>query len=241
MALALAAVLVPSVRSWQRSNGVDALLVAAVKRNDMADVRELLARGASPQAVEPEQPGPVLQRVISMFYLRGLERPVLIVAIGNSYLNHTGCISEKSAVSNEIVIALLDAGADTNVRNNGGMSPLMCACVAGRKDCCDALLRHHADVNAANEAGVTPLMCCSGPTCDMSDEARKLISMGANVNAVDNGGNSVLDFAASYDRVGLVRVLVENHANKATRNMAGKTARDESSFLMNDKLDRLLQ
>jgi ankyrin repeat protein len=53
--------------------------------------------------------------------------------------------------------ALIKAGADVNVKNKYGVSPLMIAAANGHTEIVTALLEANADVNAAHTDGSTPL------------------------------------------------------------------------------------
>ena len=56
---------------------------------------------------------------------------------------------------------LLEAGADVNVRNKFGVTPLMMASKEGHAEIVKLLLANKADVNAAHTDGRTPLMVAS--------------------------------------------------------------------------------
>jgi ankyrin repeat protein len=57
-----------------------------------------------------------------------------------------------------LVTSLIDAGADVNVRNVGGMTPLMAAAKGGHLDTVRILLAQGANVNAKDNDGQTALM-----------------------------------------------------------------------------------
>jgi hypothetical protein len=63
----------------------------------------------------------------------------------------------------EAVRALIQAGADVNVRNNDGATPIITAAFLCRTEIVRALLDHSADKNAKNNAGATALDSVSGP------------------------------------------------------------------------------
>ena len=56
---------------------------------------------------------------------------------------------------------LLDHGADVNVKDEDGETPLFCASNNGHKEIVKLLLEHGADVNAKNNYGNSPLHCVS--------------------------------------------------------------------------------
>jgi ankyrin repeat protein len=53
---------------------------------------------------------------------------------------------------------LLDAGADVNIRNSDGRTPLMLAAYTGYTGMCKLLFEHKADVNAIDNYDMTALM-----------------------------------------------------------------------------------
>jgi ankyrin repeat protein len=115
---------------------------------------------------------------------------------------------------------LLDAGADPNAVNKAGASPLMwCAGDAAKVK---LLLTCGASVHAVAEAGRTPLHMTA--YYDGSAEvARLLIAKGADVNARDKGGFSVLEVASQNNNLGVARLLLENNAAVNTADMLGQT------------------
>ncbi|MGV3721612.1 MAG: ankyrin repeat domain-containing protein, partial [Actinomycetota bacterium] len=88
----------------------------------------------------------------------------------------------------------LKAGADPNQRGREGMTPLCCAtAVHGRPELLRLLVDSGADVNAADPKGCTPLMWAVrfGNTA----VARQLLELGADPNARNNDGDTVLQVA----------------------------------------------
>lgn len=92
------------------------------------------------------------------------------------------------------VRALIDAGADVNVRNHKGQSALHCAAKAGFADIVALLLDHGADVDAQDRQGETPLASALRST--VKDKARLrgvvrlLVDAGANVDRADRRGRT---------------------------------------------------
>jgi hypothetical protein len=85
----------------------------------------------------------------------------------------------------EVVLALLEAGADVNAKNSFGWSALMAAASNGHSEIQELLLDHKADPNAKFWNGYTPLMLSvrHGPVRIIE----RLLDAGADLNAVSVG------------------------------------------------------
>jgi ankyrin repeat protein len=65
---------------------------------------------------------------------------------------HSAC----AVRDHESVRALLEAGADPNVRQQGGLTPLHAAAHHGDTELADLLLKHGADPELADDSGKAP-------------------------------------------------------------------------------------
>jgi len=77
--------------------------------------------------------------------------------------------SAAAARRPDIVEMLLAAGADPNLRAEGGLTPLHSAGATGQIDVAEMLLKRGGDINAADDRGKTPLAYA---------EERKMVAMG---------------------------------------------------------------
>ena len=80
----------------------------------------------------------------------------------------------------------LARGADLNIRDENGNTPLIVACQNGHASVCHLLVEHGADLKCANKKGNTPLHFCFA--YNFEDLGRFLISQGADEFAVNSDG-----------------------------------------------------
>jgi ankyrin repeat protein len=136
-------------------------------------------------------------------------------ARGNSALMYAAALG-----SLESMRLLLDAGADANAANDFAATALMwCAGDAAKVR---LLLSNGAKVDARSKLGRTPLLIAAAYD-GATEAARLLIEKGADVNARDEGGMSVLEQAASSNHIELVRLLLSKGANVNTADGGGVT------------------
>lgn len=103
--------------------------------------------------------------------------------------------------------ALLDAGADTEVRNIHGMTPLHLAVARGRMECVRALLAAGADINARDHHGNTPLMTAfshrrppsSASSCERAQTPPSATKAAAASPTISDGGRKGPDLPKSED------------------------------------------
>jgi ankyrin repeat protein len=88
---------------------------------------------------------------------------------------------------------LLGKGADPNLADNHGVTPLMLASQIGLTEAVVALARSGAKVDVTNEAGETPLI--SAVHNRNLPMVRLLLTAGADPDRADNSGRSARDYA----------------------------------------------
>ncbi len=127
--------------------------------------------------------------------------------------------------SAEIVIELIDAGADVELPGFGGAHPLHAAVLAGQARTASALLERGAKVDAPDNTGRTPLLSfVSGMVGDLAT-LKVLLEHGASPNLLDGpAGIRALDYAARQGRTEVADILIAFGADmNAKDNMYGET------------------
>ncbi|MDQ2892124.1 MAG: ankyrin repeat domain-containing protein [Pseudomonadota bacterium] len=113
---------------------------------------------------------------------------------------------------------LLQRGADPNIRDGKGDTPMVLAAMAGREDLVRLLLTYKAKPNLANAGGQTPLILAVANR-DVA-LVRLLLSEGADPDQTDNlAGMSARDYAKRDARNPVLAHLLAD-APKATRRAA---------------------
>ena len=95
---------------------------------------------------------------------------------------------------NEIIVQLLNAGADVNARNRIGETPL--GYIGNRNlEGLNILIKAGADVNAQEMDGTTALMMATYKGVGSEDLVISLLNAGADVDIKDQEGRTALDWA----------------------------------------------
>lgn len=100
---------------------------------------------------------------------------------------------------------LIQSGADLEVRNRKGLTPLVKAILEKKKTVMDALIEAGADVNAATYMGWTPLHYATWT--GSTGFVQILIDNGADLTAKTLGKESILDVAKRFKKVKMVTYL----------------------------------
>ena len=96
----------------------------------------------------------------------------------------------------EMAKLLVENGADVNVQNNQGLTPLH---YVENYETAELLLSHGADLTIADNLGRTPLHSCFGDVEYWPDIAKLYIDNGADINAVDSNGYILLHYVSDID------------------------------------------
>ena len=113
---------------------------------------------------------------------------------------------------------LLDAGANPNLANDKGITPLMLAAVAGYLEGVKALLKAGADAQALNHHHNTALHyaadCRAAETVCVSI-SKLIMDAGADIHVVDSDGDTALTIAAKHKRPLLEKLFQVASAKRA--------------------------
>ena len=117
---------------------------------------------------------------------------------------------------------LLEHGADPNIRDSGGVTPLMLAVTQNAPACVAALLAHHADPDVANDNGETPLI--RAVQLRNLDLVRTLLKAGADPDQADHlAGLSARDYARNDTRSPALLEAIEDTPRPGRKAVSGPT------------------
>jgi ankyrin repeat protein len=191
----------------------DLRLIDAVKDNDAAAVRSLIAQRVDIDATEADG-----STALHWAAQRdNLEIASLLLAAGananaaNRY-NVTPLFLAATNGNAAIIERLLKAGADAKSPSQDGETALMTASLTGKTDAIRALVTAGADVNVAEPVkGQTALMWAASE--GNSSAVDLLIELGADLKAKSQAGFTPLLFAVRNGHVDTVKALLARGAN----------------------------
>lgn len=128
------------------------------------------------------------------------------------------CKGEDAAVRE-----LIDDGADVQLTNVRGQTPLHLAALTDNVEVVRMLVSGGANVDGAEPAEqMRPLHNCAINGCLQVCEC--LLQHGADMNVANRQGDTPLHLAARHGRADIVRLLLDFHADHSIENAAGQTA-----------------
>jgi ankyrin repeat protein len=110
---------------------------------------------------------------------------------------------------------LLQKGANPNLADKKGTTPLMLATQLGYVDGISTLVAKKAQVDQTNRAGETALILAT--QLRNGEAVRALLKAGANPDKKDSrAGYSARDYAKQDPRAGAIAAIIENHGKTTT-------------------------
>lgn len=247
LSLVLAAILC-SCRHHYDPVILDAGLLAAVRKHDVTKVRELLSRGAHPDATDMDDDTPLLIAARTPVAIHGNEDPNA-AAIVELLLEKGANIEVKdrngstplilAAESDNVAIlkVLLQHGANIELANRQEETALTAAAFNDKSDAVEALLERTNDFKARDQALFAAIR--TSPVVISGDDrglpshfadlsgvktVKLLIERGANIEARGEMGDTPLIRATGFAQPDIVKYLLDQGANVEARDDGGNTA-----------------
>lgn len=128
---------------------------------------------------------------------------------------HTACsIGQYSCVQQHLADGV--EIVDLDKHNCGGWTPLMYAAYVGHDNIVNLLLEFSVDANArTTKNGATPLMLAA--SCGNESVVYFLLQNGAKIDVQDKRGWTCLFYATFQGHLNVVKMLLENNADKEIR------------------------
>jgi len=215
-------------------------LITAVKKQDVALVKQLLSAGADPNVLNRRK----LSLLYSVTSCKTGEEAIfeaILAAGGNVNIQNDtryamGETALHRALAPDITCLtpakqLLHAGADPNSLNSIGLPPLFQLTYWKHKDPVQGLKlmqQYGADINFRNKEGMSPLMKVAFDSSG-STILQAFIEAGAETETTDNYGNTPLHMAAENSKEGAgerIRLLLKSISDLDRQNDYGKTPLD---------------
>jgi ankyrin repeat protein len=144
------------------------------------------------------------------------------VSVDFERLDSTALILASQNCNNEMILLLIEAGANVNRAGSSGPTPLICAASTGDVTVVRNLIERGADVNLQSMSdSTTPLIEATRE--GYPDVVRELLSAGANIDGTGDDGMAPLHLAAQNDHAEIVAVLIEFKANVNQTSKTGLT------------------
>ncbi len=214
-------------------------LAQAVRGNDHAAIKSLLANHANPNAPLPDKSTVLIWAVDR----QDAESVRLLLAAGAKPNAADMQGATPLAVACElghpgIVLSLLKSGATAQTVRPDGTSALALCAARSSPPALGAMIANGANVNAADPQGETPLMWAAAK--GNADNVAFLVKHGANVNAVATKGFTPLFFAIRSKEARSPVILLNGGANIAATLPDGTSVAEAAILEENSSFARQL-
>ncbi len=154
-----------------------------------------------------------MNKIITLIAVALLALPTCLFAAQSQNLESI-LLDAASAGKTDMVKSFLDNGANIEVRNDAGATPLIFASAKGQKEVVALLLERGANVNARTSTGITPLMGAAAG--GYAEVVKLLLAKGADVSAKDQQGRTAFSMAEAAGE-SQVTALLKSAALEQTR------------------------
>ncbi|SFL59437.1 Ankyrin repeat-containing protein [Paenibacillus sp. 1_12] len=168
---------------------------------------------------------PNMNELLQLFIAKGTN-----LEVRDEASSHTPLLILASQTPQYIHL-LIKAGADVNAEDKNGITPLMTVAGRGMPEIVQDLLVHGANPKAKSHYGFTPLRAAVLPMFtnyrqETVDITKLLLAANADVNAIDDEGNSPLLVASVYASISkpVMLLLLEGGADVKTTDKNLRTA-----------------
>lgn len=160
-------------------------------------------------------------RISAIALALGISVAISAQAKANSHNPTAELVEAVKKGQSSLISGLIKNGADPNVRDLMGMSPLHYAAYRGDAVSTEALLKNGATPDIQDSLGMTPLHAAAFSGHPMVVKA--LLKAGASVNLKDHLGNTALHYAVYAKSLEAVRFLLASGADRKIANNKGVT------------------
>eukprot|EP00756_Hemistasia_phaeocysticola_P041960 Hpha_TRINITY_DN16943_c3_g8::TRINITY_DN16943_c3_g8_i2::g.51730::m.51730 len=178
----------PSIFGCSRRGECDA--VVAFLKKDPGMANDFSPEGFTPLHLAAEHKHVnLVRRLVAL----GSDVNVRATANGSSSRGYTPAHLAARNGDIDVLTILVEHGANLKKSGHDGWTAMHCACFAGKHDCIKWMLEKKADFDSRNEHGITPV--CFAANHGRPEAVRNLIKAGANLNNIDNQGDSLMHHA----------------------------------------------
>lgn len=184
-------------------------LMLSVYESDLEAVKQLLEQGADVH-VENNEGETVLfgaSNQDDMKILRAIIGTGVNLNYQEYYYKRTALFTPAEVGHTAALRTLLKAGADPNIKDKGGFTPLHWAAQEKQLRAMKTLIAFSADINSISKKGMTPLMCAANVGFYKGVEL--LLSAGANFALQDKKGNTAISLAVKNKYAKIINLLQE--------------------------------